>query len=80
RVIFVNHPSSGELLKLEKRLTPRKLFWDRLIAETGATGIHFEDYSGLSNFDCPEWSHLSAGDSIIYTERLMDILKKRGLL
>jgi len=80
RVIFVNHPSSGPLLEVEKKLNPRQNFWDRIIAETGAPGIHFEDYPELRGFTCPEWSHLSSSDSVEYSKRLVAIMKREGLL
>lgn len=80
KVFFVRHPSSGELRTLEERATPRALFWDRLLRETGAPGISYEDYPELREFQCPEWSHLSAGDSVEYTRRLSEILKRQGLI
>lgn len=80
RVIFVRHPSSGGVLELEDRTTPRAAFWDRLIEETGAPGIYWSDYPELRDFDCPEWSHLSASDSVEYSKRLLQIMKREGLL
>jgi len=80
KVIFVHDPSSGELRELEDRMTPRAAFWDRLLAETGAPGIYDHDYPALRDFHCPEWSHLSAGDSVEYTKRLSAILKELGFI
>lgn len=77
-VYFVRHPSSGELRVLEDRITPRAAFWERLLQETGAQGIYDEDYPELRGFECPEWSHLSASDSLEYTRRLSAILKQKG--
>jgi hypothetical protein len=79
-VFFVRHPSSGELRALEDRITPRAQFWDRLLQETGAQGIYDQDYPELSGFECPEWSHLSASDSVEYTRRLSTILQHKGWL
>jgi hypothetical protein len=62
---------SGELKKLEDRATPRAGPWSRLIKESGAPGIYFEDYPDLAGFSCPEWSHLSAPDSVEFTHRLV---------
>jgi hypothetical protein len=80
RVIFVNDPSSGPVLEIERRLTPRAVFWDRILKQTGAPGIHFEDYPELRDFTCPEWSHLSASDSVRYTRQLVAVMKREGLL
>ncbi|MBX7077875.1 MAG: hypothetical protein K1X88_01730 [Nannocystaceae bacterium] len=80
RVIFVRHPSSGGVLELEEKYNPRAKFWDRLLEETGAPGIYWADYPELADFECPEWSHLSAADSVEYTKRLVAILKRERLL
>jgi hypothetical protein len=76
KVVFVRFPVSGELKKLEDERTPRAQTWDRLIGETGAPGIYFEDFPELASFTCPEWSHLSAGDSVEFTKRLVPHLRQ----
>ena len=76
KVVFVRFPHSGELKKLEDRETPRAGIWDRIIKGTGAPGIYYEDYPELSNFNCPEWSHLCAGDSVEFSKRLVPHLRK----
>jgi hypothetical protein len=76
KVIFVRFPNGGELAKHEDKLTPRVGPWDQLIKLTGAPGIYFQDYPELASFECPEWSHLSAPDSIEFTKRLVPHLKK----
>lgn len=80
RVMFVRHPSSGKVREIEDRITPRAAFWDRLLQETGAPGIYDRDYAALRDFECPEWSHLSAEDSVEYTKRLSTIMKEQGVL
>ena len=74
RVIFLRLPSTGDLRVLEEKITPRAAVWDRLLAETASQGICFEDHPELAGFDCPEWSHLSAADSLEFTKRLAPIL------
>ncbi|HEY8144739.1 MAG TPA: hypothetical protein VIG06_18805, partial [Kofleriaceae bacterium] len=69
RVIYVYFPASGPLRKLEERVFPRPHFWDALLAATGAPGIHFQDHRELAGFECPEWSHLTAADSVEFTRR-----------
>lgn len=76
KVVFVRMPSSGELRQLEERLTPRAAVWDRLLKDTGSPGIWFEDHPELTGFECPEWSHLSAADSVEFTKRLAPFLKQ----
>ena len=74
RVVFVRPPSAGPLRELERKFSPREAFWDRLLAVTGAAGIHFEDYPELAGFDCPEWSHLTARDAVRYTQAVTPLL------
>jgi len=75
KVVFVRFPVSGDLKKLEDQQTPRAPTWDRLVNESGVPGIYFEDFPELSGFECPEWSHLSAGDSVEFTKRLVPHLR-----
>jgi hypothetical protein len=75
KVVFVRFPNSGELRKHEDKMTPRAGPWTRLLAETKAPGIYFEDHPELASFDCPEWSHLSAPDSVEFTKRLVPHVK-----
>ena len=75
QVVFVRFPVSGELKKLEDRATPRAGPWTRLLKDSGAQGIYFEDFPELASFQCPEWSHLSASDSVVFTRRLIPHLR-----
>jgi hypothetical protein len=76
KVVFVRLPVCGDLKKLEDRATPRAGPWTRLLKESGAPGIYFEDYPELASFVCPEWSHLSAPDSVVFTHRLIPHLRE----
>lgn len=76
KVVFVRLPHSGELKTLEDRDTPRAQTWDPLLKGTAAPGISYDDFPELSGFDCPEWSHLSAGDSVEFSKRLVPHLRK----
>jgi hypothetical protein len=75
KVVFMRFPMSGKLKELEDQQTPRAKTWDPLIQASGAPGIHFEDFPELAGFQCPEWSHLSAGDSVEFTKRLVPHLR-----
>jgi transposase len=76
KIVFVRLPHSGGLKTLEDRDTPRAQTWDPLLKGAGAPGISYDDYPELSGFDCPEWSHLSAGDSVEFSKRLVPHLRK----
>jgi hypothetical protein len=75
KIVFVRFPHSGGLKELEDRDTPRAQTWDPLLKMTGAPGIYYSDFPELSTFNCPEWSHLSAGDSVEFTKRLVPHLQ-----
>ena len=75
KIVFVRFPMSGPLKEFEDKNTPRAQTWDPLLQQTGVPGIHFEDFPELASFDCPEWSHLSAGDSVEFTKRLVPHLR-----
>lgn len=75
KVVFIRFPVTDQLKAHEDKYTPRAKTWDPLIAQTGAPGIYFEDFPELASFSCPEWSHLSAGDSVEFTKRLVPHLR-----
>jgi len=75
KVVFVRFPHTGGLKELEDKLTPRQQNWDPLLRMTHSPGIYYSDFPELSGFDCPEWSHLSAGDSVEFTKRLVPHLR-----
>lgn len=77
-VLFVRTPSSGGYLETERIVYPRNQYWDRLLTYTNTPGIHFEDYPETAHFICPEWSHLTPGDAIIYTKHFVNILQEKG--
>src|SRR5256714_5101996 len=75
KIVFVRLPNSGGLKALEDRDTPRTQTWDPLLKGTAAPGIYYEDFPELSSFNCPEWSHLSTGDSVEFSKRLVPHLR-----
>ncbi len=80
KVIFVRLPVTGKVKEIEDQTSPRAGIWSRILADTKYPGIYFEDYPELSQFQCPDWSHLSGPDSIEFTRRLvphlLEALKK----
>lgn len=77
QILFVRTPSSGPYLMGEKMDFPREKYWDRLLTLTNCPGIHFEDYPAIAHFQCPEFSHLSPADAIVYTKNLIKILEEK---
>ena len=75
RVVFLRLPVTGPLAEREEKLAPRVATWDRVVRENGVPAIHFAEHPELAAFDCPEWSHLSAEDSVEFTRRLVPHLR-----
>ncbi|HZR77962.1 MAG TPA: hypothetical protein VFA58_02080, partial [Chthoniobacterales bacterium] len=76
RIVFVRFPHTGGLKELEDKIMPRQQSWDPLLQMTKAPGIYYSDYPELSGFNCPEWSHLTAGDSVEFSKRLVPRLRE----
>lgn len=78
RVIFTRTPSSGSYWDHEPISYPREKYYDHLLSITGCRGIHFKDYPDMANLICPEWSHLTKEDAVVYTEALIKALEKEN--
>ena len=76
KIVFVRFPHTGGLKELEDKITPRQQSWDPLLQMTKAPGIYYSDFPELSGFNCPEWSHLTAGDSVEFSKRLVPHLRQ----
>ncbi|HLA58290.1 MAG TPA: hypothetical protein VK622_06000 [Puia sp.] len=75
-VIFVRTPSSGKVLQYELRDFPRADYWEKLLAATGCKGIYYKDYPAIAQFECPESSHLSPEQAVVFTKSLVKILEE----
>jgi hypothetical protein len=78
QVIFLRTPSSNHYLEVEKKYFPREKYWEKLLAITNCNGIHFEDYEPIAHFICPEWSHLSQPQAVVWTTNIVQILQDKG--
>jgi hypothetical protein len=76
KIVFVRFPHTGGLKELENKIMPREKSWDPLLQMTKAPGIYYSDFPELSDFNCPEWSHLTAGDSVEFSKRLVPHLRE----
>ena len=71
RVVFVVFPTSGLVRATDDARYPRARFWDRFVAHTTATTLHFDDAPGLRTFTCPDGSHLDMRDKARFTTALV---------
>jgi hypothetical protein len=78
KIIFIRTPSSGPYWMGEQQSHPRKNYWDVLLAKTQTPGFHFQDNPRMASLICPEWSHLTPGDAIVFTEEFVGELQKLG--
>ena len=76
-VVFIRCPSRDKFRAAEAGGFPRERFWDVLLQETDAVGVHFEDYPELQDVRVPEWSHISASDKGRFTTAVVEILRQR---
>lgn len=70
KVVFVHMPVQGPLVQKEEAIVPFAYAWGRLLKENGVPAIDTHDIPELTTFRLPEWSHLSAPDSVEFTKRL----------
>ena len=78
KVIFTRTPSSGGYWENEPIQFPRAEYWDKILSTTNCKGIHFKDYPDMAGFICPEWSHLTKPDAVLYTQALIKALEKEN--
>lgn len=76
KIVFLRPPSAGEYYAFEQKVFPRESTWNILLKSSNTTGIHFEDYPELQNYDLPEWSHLSASEANRFTAALVPIVER----
>lgn len=75
-VVFVRPPSAGAYIERERKIVPREKTWDRLLRETGAFGIHFDDYPEMQGMELPEMSHLSRESATRLTRAYVEVMMK----
>jgi hypothetical protein len=75
-VVFVRPPSAGLYYEHEQRAAPRAKTWDRLLKETRAFGVNFDDYPEMRDLDVPEWSHLSRDSAVKFTHAYVTVLAR----
>ena len=75
QMVLIRMPSSGESWTIEQEFVPKSSYWDRIQDLSGVPTVHFADFPGLDEFDCPDGIHLDATDAPRFTRRLSEILR-----
>jgi hypothetical protein len=78
QVFIIRPPSGGSVLERENKLWPREQYWNRLLEYIQIPGLYYTDYPELAGMVCPEESHLTPADAIIFTRTLVNVLQKKG--
>lgn len=76
-LFLIRMPTTGEHWLHDEKFFPKDRLWDRISNITNIPSIHFQDYSELSAYTCPDTSHLDANDSPEFTKNLVKIIKKQ---
>ncbi len=79
-VVFVRMPTCDERWAYDESVAPKAQYWDRFAAVTRAQTVHFADYPQLSDFECPDTSHIDSSDGPRFTRALLQILIERGVV
>lgn len=80
KVFFVRTPSSGDMGFGESMAFPKERFWTTLLKVTGCDGFHFTDNPITAKMVCPENSHLTPADAVIYTQQLVKRLQDNPII
>jgi hypothetical protein len=79
-VVFVRYITTGEHYELDEKYYPKSKYWDQFAKKTEAVTIHFKDVPELSNFECPDTSHLDFRDAPRFTVSLGHELRRLGVI
>jgi hypothetical protein len=80
KLVLVRCPSDGWFKEIEAKGLPRTEFWDSLVIRSKLPAYHYDDYEQFRNLNLPEWSHLSKEDADFFTNEIIKIFKKDGVL
>lgn len=80
RVVFVRYITTDEHYEFSENIYPKRDYWDLFSKKTNAVTIHFKDVSELSNFNCPDTSHLDFRDVPRFTIALGNELCRLGVI
>jgi hypothetical protein len=78
QVFIVRPPSGGSVLARENKLWPREQYWNRLLEYIQIPGLYYTDYPEISGMVCPEESHLTPADAVIFTRTLVNVLQTKA--
>ncbi len=79
-VVYLRMPTCGARWLVDEDQFPKAKWWDVFATRTRATAVHFKDYPTLSDYECPDLSHLDSKDAARFTRSLVEVLVARGVI
>ena len=80
KVVIFREPSAEEHLALDEKNYPRNLYWDAYARLSPATLIEFRDEPEFVKMVLPDTSHIDGLDVPRFTEALLTVLARRGII
>jgi hypothetical protein len=77
QLVWLQMPRSGQIEGIEEKRFPNARFWEPLLAQSRALALSAEQIGPLSDFDCPDGSHIDVRDAPRFTRALAEVLKDR---
>lgn len=79
-VVYLRMPTCGARWLVDEDQYPKATWWDVFATRTHAVAVHFKDYPTLSDYECPDLSHIDSKDAVRFTRSLVDVLVARGVI
>ena len=80
KIIMVRHKCDPQWDEHSKRMKPREMTWDKLVAATNVPAYYSDDHPFMQPYTTPDWSHMAADDAEKYTAAMVERLIADGHL
>jgi len=77
QLVWLQMPRSGQIEGVEEKGFPSARFWEPLLAQSRALALSAEQIGSLSEFVCPDGSHIDVHDAPRFTRALAEVLIDR---
>ncbi|MBW2495195.1 MAG: hypothetical protein JRE43_10625 [Deltaproteobacteria bacterium] len=77
QLVWLQMPRSGHVKAIEEQRFPNARFWEPLLAQSHALALSAGRIRSLSEFDCPDGSHIDVHDAPRFTRALAEVLNDR---
>jgi hypothetical protein len=77
QLVWLQMPRSGQIEGVEEAQFPSARFWEPLLAQSRALALSATQIGPLSDFVCPDGSHIDVRDAPRFTRALAEVLNDR---